>query len=210
MQFSVFTRVSPFLLCLIDDMYLIVGLGNPENAYKWTRHNIGFETINKLAYDNNIDMSKTKHRAHIGTGAVVGCKVILAKPYTYMNLSGESIGAILKYYDIHTDNLIVIHDEIALDVGKVRLKYGGGAGGHNGVTNTIHHTKTENFLRVRIGVGSKPPGFKLSNYVLSRFLPQEHDAIVDGVDRAGEAICYALMHGRDKAMNIYNQRSTEK
>ncbi|MCL1996541.1 MAG: aminoacyl-tRNA hydrolase [Defluviitaleaceae bacterium] len=190
--------------------YLIVGLGNPGNAYNWTRHNIGFETINKMAYDNNISLTKTKHWANIGTGFIGGAKVILAKPYTYMNKSGESIEPLLKYYNIPIENLIVIHDEIALDVGRIQIKYGGGAGGHKGVLDAIDHLKTQGFLRVRIGVGAKPPGFRLTEYVLSRFFVQEHDTIVAAVGKAGEAVSSILIHGKDKAMNIHNQKAVEQ
>lgn len=190
-------------------MFLIVGLGNPEPSYNWTRHNIGFEVINKLGFDNNISITKQKKNALIGTGTINGHKVILAKPQTYMNLSGESILPLLKYYEINKEHLVIIHDEIALEICHVRLKYGGGAGGHNGIKNVISHLKTGDFLRLRIGIGSKPPGFKLSNYVLSRFLPEEHNKIVEGVTKASNVLEYFLNHGKEKTMNEFNRKTLE-
>lgn len=187
-------------------MYLIAGLGNPENAYKWTRHNAGFEVINKLAYDNFIDVKTHKWRAHLGKGKIGGERVLLAKPTTYMNLSGESIAQIMDYNEIPIEKLIIIHDEIALDLGVVRIKYSGGHGGHNGIANVMHCLGSNDFLRLRLGIGARPPKMKLANYVVSKFLPAEHDDIVIGITRAAEAIEHMLSEGVDRAMNVYNQK----
>jgi PTH1 family peptidyl-tRNA hydrolase len=188
------------------NMYLIVGLGNPENKYKWTRHNIGFEVINKLAYDNFIDMKTHKWRSYLGKGKIAGERVLLAKPTTYMNLSGESIAQIMDYNEIPLDKLIIIHDEIALDTGTVRIKYSGGHGGHNGISSVMHCVKSNDFLRIRLGVGAKHPKMELKNYVLSKFLPEEHDNIIFGVSRAADAITHIIDEGYDRAMNVYNQK----
>ena len=187
-------------------MHLIVGLGNPEPQYKWTRHNIGFETINKLAYDHGIDVSKRKHKAIIGEGRIGHNKVMLAKPQTYMNLSGESVRAIIDFHKIPLEKIIIVYDEIAIEVGEIRIKERGSAGGHNGVKSLIANLNTDEFLRVRIGIGSKPPRMSLSDYVLSKFLPQEHDDIIAAVSKATEAIEYCLKETPQNAMNVYNVR----
>ena len=186
-------------------MFLIVGLGNPEPKYSWTRHNVGFELINKLAYDNNIDIRKVKHRSHFGQGTIAGHKVILAKPTTYMNLSGESIREIVKTKGISLDNVIIIHDEIQLETGQTRLKFSGGHGGHNGIRNTITCLGTNDFTRIRIGIGHPGP-IPLSDYVLSKFHTKEHPDLISSITKAGEATEYILNHGVDMAMNIYNQK----
>lgn len=187
-------------------MYLIVGLGNPEATYKWTRHNIGFEVINKLAYDHNINVTKYNQKAHIGIGTIGANKVLLAKPTTYMNLSGNSVQSLIKYYQILISKLIIVHDEIALDVSQIRIKYGGGAGGHNGVLSVINDLSTNDFLRIRVGIGQKPQKIKLSDYVLSKFLLNEHEDILQGVSQATEAIQFIINNNKDLAMNIYNQK----
>ena len=187
-------------------MFLIVGLGNPEPKYAWTRHNVGFELINKLAYDHHIDIKKVKHRSHFGQGSIGAHKVILAKPITYMNLSGESIREIAKTKGIPPERIITIHDEIQLEVGTTRLKFGGGAGGHNGIRNTIACLGTNDFIRVRIGIGHPGP-IPLSDYVLSKFHTKEHPEVIASITTAGEAVSAILADGLTQAMNIYNQKS---
>ena len=187
-------------------MYLIVGLGNPGNAYKWTRHNVGFEVIDKLVFDYNINIKNAKHRAHIAEGQINGQKVIFAKPQTYMNLSGESVLSIMKYYKLEAENIIIVYDEIAIDVGEIRMKEKGSAGGHNGIKNIIHHLGTDEFLRVRVGVGEKPKHMVLSDYVLSGFLKEERQKIIDGITKAGEAVELAIKDSQIAAMNKYNVR----
>lgn len=185
-------------------MYLIVGLGNPGKRYDWTRHNIGFETIDKLAYDHHIKVSKLKDRAYQGTGVATGCKAVLAKPITYMNLSGESVRAMMRFHELTPEQVIVIHDEIALDVGTVRLKFGGGAGGHNGLKSVIHCLGTQQFIRLRIGVGAKPPHYTLSDWVLGRFEVHQHPTLIEAMTKATDMVQYTLQHGVDKAMNQFN------
>ncbi|MCL1935878.1 MAG: aminoacyl-tRNA hydrolase [Defluviitaleaceae bacterium] len=190
-------------------MYLIVGLGNPGDAFKWTRHNVGFELIEKLAFDNNISSYKLKHKAIIYEGKISEKKVLFVKPITYMNLSGESVIQICKYYEIPIENIIIVHDEIALNVGTIKIKYGGSSGGHNGISSIINSLKTNYFLRLRIGVGSKPKDFNLSDYVLSKFLKEEHGLLLESLDKATEAIRHILIKGKDSAMNLYNKKTTE-
>jgi len=184
---------------------LIVGLGNPENDYKGTRHNVGFEVLNKLAYDNKINIDKAKFRAHIGEGVICGARVMLAKPQTYMNLSGESVREILAYYKLTPRELIVVYDDTDIPVGGVRIRERGSAGGHNGMKSVIYQLDTDEFLRVRVGIGQKPPRYDLADYVLSRFKPDEQEPIIQGITRAGDAVELILKEGAQAAMNKFNQ-----
>lgn len=187
-------------------MRIIVGLGNPEDAYKGTRHNIGFETINKLSYDYDIPVKKYRNRAFTGEGVLKRMPVMLVKPQTYMNLSGESVRALLQFYKIPPSEMIVIYDDVNLPVGDIRVRERGSAGGHNGMKNIIEQLGTDIFPRVRIGVGEKPPGWDLADYVLSRFKKDEWDAMIDGVTLAGDAVALILSEGVTAAMNRYNKR----
>lgn len=185
-------------------MYLVVGLGNPEDEYKGTRHNVGFEVINKLCFDYNISINKLKLKAYLGEGYIYGEKVIFAKPQTYMNLSGESVKAIVNFYKLKLENIIVIYDEIAINVGDIRIKEKGSAGGHNGVKNIIDKLETDQFLRIRVGVGEKPKNMVLSNYVLSGFNKSEQHKIIEGITKAGEAVECVIKETPIIAMNKYN------
>lgn len=190
--------------------FLVVGLGNPEKEYRWTRHNTGFEVINKICYDENIDINKAKHKAHIGQKTLFGKKVIFAKPQTYMNLSGESIIEIMHFYKIPKQNVIVIYDETALDVGDIKIKEKGSANGHNGIKNIIKVLGTDEFIRVRVGIGAKPPHMVMSNYVLSKFLKEEETDMVKGITKASEATLLMLQYDVQKAMNEYNTKGNGK
>jgi PTH1 family peptidyl-tRNA hydrolase len=185
-------------------MRLIVGLGNPEKDYKYTKHNTGFEVINKLAFDLKLPLSKSKFRSQIGEGMLFGEKIILAKPQTYMNNSGESIRDLMRYQNLSKENLIIIYDDINLPLGGIRIRKKGSAGGHNGMKNIIYHLETDEFIRVRVGIGLKPPEMILHDYVLSRFKKNEMESFIDGVTRAGDAILSILSEGVDAAMNKYN------
>lgn len=185
-------------------MYLLVGLGNPESGYKGTRHNIGFEVINKLAYDYNINIDKSKHKAHIGVGSIINKKVILVKPQTYMNLSGQSVKEVINYYNINIKDIIVLYDEIAVDLGEIKIKSKGSAGGHNGVKSVIQCLGTDEFLRIRIGIGERPKHMVLSDYVLSRFTNVEFESMANGVTKAGEAVELIIKDSVSSAMNKYN------
>ena len=186
-------------------MYIIVGLGNPGKEYAGTRHNVGFDVIDILAAQENISVLEKKHRAVIGTGNVAGRKCGLARPQTFMNLSGESVRALAEYYKVdQTTELIVISDDISLDVGQMRIRKKGSAGGHNGLKNIIANLGHDSFIRVKIGVGEKPRGWDLVDHVLGRFSAQDRKAVDETEARAADAIRAILAQGPDAAMNQYN------
>ncbi len=191
-------------------MYIIVGLGNPKKEYDNTRHNIGFDVIDVLADRNNISVGEKKHKALIGKGVIAGQKVILAKPQTYMNLSGESVRELIDYYKVdETEELIVISDDISLDVGQLRIRKKGSAGGHNGLKNIILHLGTDFFKRIKMGVGEKPWNYDLADYVLGHFTKEERVIMDDSALDACKAIEMMICDDIDGAMNIYNKKKTE-
>ena len=186
-------------------MYIIVGLGNPSSQYSGTRPNIGFDTIDRLADKLGISVDTKKHKALIGKGVLGGEKVVLAKPQTFMNLSGESVRELIDFYKIDSeDELIVIYDDISLDVGKLRMRAKGSAGGHNGIKSIIAHTGSEVFKRVKIGVGNKPPRMDLADYVLGHFNKEERIIMEEALDRATDAIEIIISEGLNAATNKYN------
>lgn len=185
-------------------MKIIAGLGNPTDRYAGTRHNVGFSAILEIADHYDISIDTKKHKALIGKGMIGSEKVILAMPQTYMNLSGESIVELLNYYKCDNTDLLVIYDDIDLDVGKLRIRTKGSAGGHNGIKNIIAHIGTQEFDRIRIGVGHKPKGWDLADYVLGRFQSDEQVLIREGVRNAREAAACILDSGADVAMNRFN------
>ena len=190
-------------------MYLIAGLGNPTREYEKTRHNVGFEAIDILADKAGTTVTEKKHKALYGKGYIGGQKVILAKPQTYMNLSGESIREIADFYKIEPENIIILCDDINLAEGQLRIRLKGSAGGHNGLKNIISHLGTQEFPRIRIGVGEKPRGMDLADYVLGRF-PKEQQAVMEEAYRdAAEAACMMIEDGADAAMNHYNRKHKE-
>ena len=190
-------------------MYLIAGLGNPTREYEKTRHNVGFETIDILADKAGTTVTEKKHKALYGKGYIGGQKVILAKPQTYMNLSGESIREIADFYKIEPENIIILCDDINLSEGQLRIRLKGSAGGHNGLKNIISHLGTQEFPRIRIGVGEKPRGMDLADYVLGRF-PKEQQAVMEEAYRdAAYAACMMIEEGADAAMNHYNRKHKE-
>lgn len=188
-------------------MFLIVGLGNPGREYQNTRHNIGYDVIDRLAETENLSVMDKKHRAIIGKGMIAGQKCILAKPVTYMNLSGESVRELVDYYKVdETDELIVISDDISLDVGQLRVRKKGSAGGHNGLKNIILHLGHDKFMRVKMGVGEKPKGWDLVDYVLGHFPDEERKIMNEVCDRAVEAIRMMVNGEADAAMNRFNTK----
>ena len=187
-------------------MTLIVGLGNPEREYKGTRHNTGFEVINRLSLDTHIPVNKSRQRSLTGEGFIYGGKVMLVKPQTYMNASGEAVRDLLAYYKLSTDELIIIYDDTSLTVGHIRIRKQGGAGGHNGLKNIISLLGTEVFPRVRVGIGSKPPDWILTDYVLSRVPREEEKDYTEGITKAGDAVLTILNRGIDAAMNKFNEK----
>lgn len=186
-------------------MYIIVGLGNPEQKYAGTRHNIGFSAITALADANHISVDTKKHKAMIGKGVIAGQKVILAEPLTYMNLSGESVRELVDYYKIDpAQELIVIYDDINLAPGKLRIRAKGSAGGHNGIKNIIAHLGSQEFARIRIGVGEKPSGWDLADYVLGRFPKEEEPVIREALEKTTEACEVIMTQDINAAMNRFN------
>lgn len=186
-------------------MYIIAGLGNPTKEYEHTRHNAGFDTIDMIAEKYHISMGEKKHKALIGKGHIEGNKVILVKPQTYMNLSGESIREVVDYYKIDEESeLIVIYDDISLEPGKLRIRKKGSAGGHNGIKNIIAQLGTQNFCRVKVGVGEKPKGWDLADYVLGHYSKEEVPIMQEAFEKAAQAVAAIITQDIDTAMNQYN------
>lgn len=192
-------------------MYIIVGLGNPGKDYQNTRHNIGFDVIDALAEVAGISVIEKKHKAIIGKGVLDGQKVILVKPQTYMNLSGESVRDIIDYYKVDEEQeLIVVSDDTSLDVGMIRVRKKGSAGGHNGLKNIILHLGHDTFMRVKMGVGEKPKGYDLADYVLGHFTQNERKVMDQAAKTATEAIRMMVAGEVDKAMNAFNKKATQQ
>ena len=187
-------------------MKIIVGLGNPGAKYAGTRHNVGFAVLDELAERHNIRIDTAKHKALIGKGIIDGEKVILAMPQTFMNLSGESVRAIMDFYKCTVEDLIVVYDDIDLDVGKLRIRQKGSAGGHNGMKNIIQHVGSQEFVRIRVGVGKKPDHMDLADYVLSRFGAEEQKIMDEAFGEAAEAAVMMMTTGAERAMNHYNAK----
>ncbi|HAP22092.1 aminoacyl-tRNA hydrolase [Frisingicoccus caecimuris] len=190
-------------------MYLIAGLGNPSRTYEGTRHNIGFTMIDAIGNKFGIDVTTKKHKALVGRGMIDGMRVILAKPQTYMNLSGESIREITDFYKIEPENIIIIYDDISLDVGQLRIRKKGSAGGHNGVKNIIAHLGTQEFPRIKVGIGNKPEGWDLADYVLSKYTKAEQEALEEASEGVIGAVKLMLMDDIEAAMNKYNAKKRD-
>jgi peptidyl-tRNA hydrolase, PTH1 family len=187
-------------------MKVIVGLGNPGKQYEHTRHNIGFEVIDELASRWNIPLNQAKHKGVYGIGLAGGEKVLLLKPLTYMNLSGESIRAVMEYYQIDLENLVVIYDDLDLPVGKIRLRQKGSPGGHNGIKSAVQHLGTQEFNRIRIGIDRpNPPGISVPDYVLGKFRPDEQGPMKESVLKSADACESWLRKPFLQVMNEYNQ-----
>ena len=185
-------------------MKLIVGLGNPGREYELTRHNIGFMAIDELAKRWNISLNEQKFKGVFGAGFVNGEKVILLKPLTYMNLSGESIRPLMDYYKIDVEDFVVMYDDLDIPVGKLRLRMKGSAGGHNGVKSTISHLGTQEFQRIRMGIKSKKNGMKVVDYVLGRFTSEEILDVNYSIEKAADACEEWLNKPFLQIMNTFN------
>ncbi len=191
-------------------MYIIAGLGNPGRQYAHTRHNVGFDAIDVLAEKYNIKVENAKGRALTGSGRIEGQSVLLVKPLTFMNLSGESIRALTDFYKIdETSQLIVIYDDISLPPGQLRIREKGSAGGHNGIKSIISHLGGQEFLRIKVGVGEKPAGWDLADYVLSRFAEDDRKKVEEALERAADAAVCLMTDGVEAAMNEYNRKVSE-
>ena len=187
-------------------MYMIAGLGNPGKEYNNTRHNIGFAFIDALAQEYDINVMDVKLKALTGKGMIGGQKVLLVKPLTFMNLSGESIRAAADFYKVEPEDVIVIFDDISLDVGQLRIRAKGSAGGHNGLKNIIKMLGHDTFIRVRMGVGEKPKTFDLADYVLGHFPAEERSIMDEAAKTAAEAIRMIITENADTAMNHFNSK----
>jgi PTH1 family peptidyl-tRNA hydrolase len=185
-------------------MHVFAGLGNPGKNYETTRHNIGFMAIDQLASEWNISMDKSKFNGQIGTGIVAGEKVLLIKPLTYMNLSGECVRPVLDYYDIPTSRLTVIYDDLDLPLGKIRLRTKGSAGGHNGIKSLIQHLGTQEFDRIRLGIGRPEGSMKVVDYVLGKFTKEELSVTDDVIKKTVKACEAALSQSFLEVMNKFN------
>ena len=189
-------------------MYIIAGLGNPGKQYAQTRHNVGFDTIDILADKYNISVDTKKHKALCGKGMIEGQKVVLAKPQTFINLSGESVRELVDFYKIDPEEeLLVIYDDISLEVGQLRIRRKGSAGGHNGIKNIIAMTGTQNFMRIKVGVGEKPKGWDLADYVLGHFSTKDRAKVEEAIGHAMDAAVLMMQGEVDKAMNDYNSKN---
>ena len=185
--------------------WIIVGLGNTGDQYEHTRHNVGFDTVDALADKLDIPVQRLKFKALTNTAVIAGEKVLLMKPVTFMNRSGEAVEPAAAFYKVPADHIIVISDEVALPPGKIRLRKGGSAGGHNGLKNIIAHLYTDQFPRIRIGVGEKPhPDYDMADWVLGKPQGEDRKLVDDAIARAVQAIeCY-IKDGPDRAMSRFN------
>lgn len=183
-------------------MFLIVGLGNPGSQYEDTRHNMGFKIVDNIAKEYNIEINRQKFKGMCGEGFINGEKVILLKPTTYMNLSGESVREVVDFYKLSNDDVLVIYDDISLDVGRLRIREKGSAGGHNGIKSIIAHLGTDIFPRIKVGVGQ--PNVDLVNYVLGKFTKEEMEVLNESIDASTKAAKEIISNDVKTAMNIYN------
>lgn len=185
-------------------MYLIVGLGNPENEYAHTRHNMGFDTINQIAKNNNTQITKNKFKGLCESTIIQNQKVILLKPQTYMNLSGESVKEVAEFYNLKPEEIIVIYDDIDIEKGHIKIRKKGGAGSHNGMKSVVEELQSTDFARIRVGIGQ--PEFKsdMINYVIGKVPQEEQEILQQGVKKAAKAVEEILKNGIDIAMNKFN------
>lgn len=189
-------------------MYLVVGLGNPGRQYEATRHNMGFDTVDYLVEEYKVLQGGVKFNAMYGKTVIGGEKVILMKPLSFMNLSGGPVRDMVNYFKIDPETeLIVIYDDIDLDPGQLRIRKQGSAGGHNGIKDIIRQLGTEKFLRIKVGVGAKPKGWDLADYVLGRFSTEDRKIVDEAIARAGKAVDIMISQGPDAAMNEFNKKA---
>lgn len=185
-------------------MYLIVGLGNPEKDYSNTRHNMGFNVVNQLARQYDIEINKNKFQGLYGNGMIEKEKVILLKPQTFMNLSGKSIREIIQFYKIEMEQLIVIYDDIDIEAGEIKIRKAGGAGTHNGMKSVVQELNSQNFKRIRVGIGKPERKEDLMEYVIGAIPKEEKEKLDKGIQLAKEAIIEMIKNGIDTAMNKFN------
>ena len=185
--------------------WIVVGLGNPGPKYDWTRHNVGFLVVDELADRANIPVQRVKYKALTNTTKLGGKSVLLMKPVTYMNLSGEAVGQAARFYKVPPERVLVISDDVSLPQGKLRIRRSGSAGGHNGLKNIIAHLGTDQFPRVKVGVGNKPrPDSDMAAWVLGKFTGPDKEAMEAAVTKAADAVTCLIEQGADKAMAQFN------
>ncbi len=187
-------------------MHLLVGLGNPGTGYRKTRHNLGFEVVDRLARRHSVDLSRKRFKAVFGKGTISSEQVLLSKPQTYMNRSGDSVGVMAGWHKIAPKQVVVVHDDLDLELGRLRLKAGGGHGGHNGLRDITRALGSADFLRVRMGIGRPGQSDDASGHVLSTFRPEEAEVVEEMLERAADAAEMVLDDGITPAMNRYNTR----
>ncbi len=190
-----------------QEFFCIVGLGNPGRQYEETKHNVGFHVIDKLAEKYDIEVNKFKNKAFVGDGTIKGKRVLLVKPQTYMNLSGESVREIVNFYKIPQERFVVIFDDTSLPCGSVRIREKGSHGGHNGIRNIIDQMGTDEFNRIKVGIGEKPSGWDLADYVLAKFNPDDLPLMEQGMDKAVQGVELMLSRGIKEAANRVNQKA---
>lgn len=190
-------------------MKIIAGLGNPTSKYEGTRHNVGFMAIDKIAQKYGISIDTKKHKALVGKGIIAGQKVILAKPQTFMNLSGDSIQQIAAYYKVEPEDILIIFDDISLDVGRIRIRKKGSAGGHNGMKSIIACLNSSDFPRIKIGVGDKKPGQDLAAYVLGNIPKVDRELMDEAILKAEDAVELIVAGEIEQAMNLYNKKPSK-
>ncbi len=185
-------------------MYLIVGLGNPEPEYSKTRHNMGFDVINEIAKRQEIELSRTKFNGIYGSGIVEEEKVILLKPQTFMNLSGQCIKTFMDFYKIPIENVLVIYDDMDVEIGSIKLRKKGGPGTHNGAKSVVHELVSEDFPRIRVGIGKPVDEYDAIDYVIGQVEEETYEKLKVGIDKAADAVEEFLKNGIDNAMNKFN------
>ena len=189
-------------------MKLIVGLGNPGKEYSGSRHNLGFRCVNHLAKAHGIGIDKRQCQAQLGVGRIAGVQVVLGKPRTYMNLSGKSVHMMMDRFKTKREDIVVIHDDLDLPLGRIRFYANGGPGGHKGVESIIAALGSRDFIRIRFGVGRPPPGMDPVDFVLLDFSPTERLLVEEAIAKVGEAVSFLLKEGMAAAMNKYNQKES--
>ncbi len=185
-------------------MYLIVGLGNPESDYANTRHNMGFKVINELAKQYETEISRKKFNSEYGNAVIEGQKVLLVKPQTFMNASGEAVIEFANFYKVELDNIIIIYDDVDIDTGNIRIRKSGSPGSHNGMKSVVHFLKSENFPRIRVGIGKPDENTDIIEYVIGSIPEEEKEQLQQGIKKAKNAIVELLKNGIDSAMNQFN------
>jgi len=187
---------------------IIVGLGNPGDTYQWSRHNIGFQVVDRLAEENHISICHKRFKAHYGRGWVHSQDVLLVKPLTFMNLSGVAVQKVVHFYKVDLPDLIVVYDDLDLPFGTLRIKRWGGDGGHQGVRSIIESIGGNNFLRLKVGIGRPPRGMDPAEYVLDSFVGTERDQLREVLSRASECLFVLISEGIERAMNRFQRRTT--